>query len=602
MADTRDVREEIRSRVDILEVISEHVTLKRVGRNYMGLCPFHTEKTPSFSVSQEYQAYHCFGCGEHGDVFSFVMKVDGLTFPEALEKLAKRAGVDISRLQTQQFSQKDQLVRINALAASYYRELLRRVQTPMSYLKERGFADETIQEFRLGYAAPAWDGLTSFLTKKGINPADAARAGLLIKSERGDGYYDRFRNRIMFPILDIHEQVIGFGGRALSNEDQPKYLNSPETPLFNKTRALYGLHLARKKIAEADQAIVVEGYTDAIACHQAGFRNCVATLGTSLTREHISILSRFTKHIVLAYDADSAGVTAALRAASMFEEAGCDVRIARLPGGDDPDSMLTKGLTAEFAAAISQALPIVDYQLVTLIEKSDTTTPEGRADMLKAATRILAGIPSQIEREKYIRALARYHPNFETGTTKAEDHLRKDIDLIARRHQRNHIRDTSSGKQTTRRTALEKAELSILRALIRGEASATNITQELRPEDFSTEITKSAAEIVYGELEQKGTVSLTSLLENARDEVGQLLASITMQEEWEPITEKFLSGCVALVKRSKAKRLRTSDVLSPYRKGEILDIEEMLKKQGQRQMEQYLRETGKLPPVGEQEE
>jgi DNA primase len=401
VADSRFAIEEIRNRVSVLEVISGYVTLQRSGKNYKGLCPFHAEKTPSFNVSEEFHTWHCFGCGEHGDVFSFLMKIENLTFPEVLERLAQKAGVQLESFRPRETSRRELLARINSLAAGYYSELLRRTPVALEYLRGRGLADQTIEQFRLGYAPAVWDGLLKYLGKKSISPGDAAQAGLVLRNDAGD-YYDRFRHRIIFPILDIQERIIAFGGRTLA-EDQVKYLNSPETPLFSKNRSLYALNLARKSISDAGSAVVVEGYTDAIAAHQSGFTNTVATLGTALTLEHIRVLSRYTKKVVLAYDSDSAGMAAALRGASMFIEAESDVRIARLPGGDDPDSLLRKGKVAEFDAAISGALPITYYNLALLREKHDLSTPAGRTSFLKEAVRILAEAPTFIEREQYIK-------------------------------------------------------------------------------------------------------------------------------------------------------------------------------------------------------
>lgn len=596
VASARDAIDEIRTRLSILDVVSDYVTLKRVGKNHVGLCPFHAEKTPSFTVSEQFQTWHCFGCGEHGDIFAFVMKAESLTFPEALERLAKRAGVELERLQKRHSSRRDALREINEIAASYYRELLKRTPIAIEYLRRRGLADQTIEQFKLGYAAAAWDGLVSYLTKKGVNLAYAAEAGLLIKSDRDGGYYDRFRHRIIFPIFDIHEQTIGFGGRAIASDDQPKYLNSPETPLFNKTRALYGLNFARKKIAELDQAIVVEGYTDVIACHQAGFENCVATLGTALTREHINVLLRYTKRVVLAYDADSAGISAAIRGASMFEEAGCDVRIARLPGGDDPDSVLRKGLVTEFAAAISDALPIIDYRLAILMESHDLSSYTGRAEMLKQAVRILAEIPTSIEREKHIRKLARYHPNFETGTTRAEEHLRQDIELIARRRQSIKGIKTPINQWSKPKTAVEKAEISILRTLIRNEEGAQLIVEALSENDFSNDLTRTAAKAAFEAVRENGVVELNKIIGSVTAEVGRFLSELALREDMPPLNEKGLQDCIELIKKSKLRKMRTSDILAPYMKDGIIDASKDLREAAIRQAIELFRETGKVDP------
>lgn len=593
MGGSRDsVKEEIRQRVGILDVVSEYVSLKRAGKSSKGLCPFHSEKTPSFTVSEEFQTWHCFGCGEHGDVFAFLMKIENLTFPEALERLAKRAGVELERFESRRTSRKELLSRINSLAAAYYSELLKQTPAALDYLRSRGLADQTIQQFRLGYAAPAWDGFVGHVTKKDIRPNDAVQAGLVIRSDRGS-YYDRFRNRIIFPIFDIQERVIGFGGRALGDEE-PKYVNSPETPLFSKTRSLYALNLARKSIAENGHAIIVEGYTDAIAAHQAGFSNCAATLGTALTLDHIRVLSRYAKRVVLAYDADSAGMTAALRGAAMFDEAECDVRIARLPGGDDPDSLLSKGRVSEFEAAMSEALPIVDYKLAILREQYDLSDPAGRATMLKHAVRLLADVPAAIEREKYIRGLARYHPNFESGTTRAEEHIRRDVELFAKRRSGTGRKLSADGvpKPTT---ALERAERSVLSILIRGEAGAETIVGSLAPEDFSNETGRAAAVLLFDMFQEKKGIYLPDLLEIADENLGRYLSELAMRDEGPPVDEKALQDYVALIENAKTKKLRTSDVLAPYLKQGVIDSSEGPHGQTIEELEAFLRKSGKLP-------
>lgn len=590
MVDSRYAVEEIRSRINILDVISEYVTLQRAGKSHKGLCPFHTEKTPSFNVSEEFQTWHCFGCSEHGDVFSFLMKIENLTFAEVLERLAKKTGVELQRSNDRQTSRRELLSRINSLAAAYYAALLKHTPVAQEYLSKRGLADQTIEEFRLGYAAPAWDGLTRFLAGKKIDPADAAQAGLLIKGERG--YYDRFRHRIVYPILDIQEHVIGFGGRAIGEDDQPKYLNSPETPLFNKTKALYGLNLARKKIAAEGFAVVVEGYMDVIATHQAGFGHSVATLGTALTLEHTKILSRYTKKIVLAYDADSAGMKAALRGAAMFMDAEFDVRIVRLPKGDDPDSILRRGATAEFASALAEARPIIEYRLDLLRESHDLTTSDGRTAMLKEAVRVLAEIPSAVEREKHIRSLVHDHPNFDTGTTLAESDLRNDIEQLLRRRSPSAARPFSSGPSPERpKKGLPDAEKSVLRALIHGSEWAGMLLDILSEEDFSCEESRSAAAAVFAAVRAGGALSVPDLLQELDAESGKIISELTLRNDGPPLSEEALRDCAAWMKKARMRRLRTHDVLSPYMKdGKIVGgSPETIER-----LREFLRESGKV--------
>jgi DNA primase len=428
------------------------------------------------------------------------------------------------------------------------------------------------------------------LTKQNIDLNVAAQAGLVIRNERG-GYYDRFRHRMIFPILDIQERVIAFGGRAMG-DDQPKYLNSPETPLFSKTRSLYGLNFARKNIGDKGCAIVMEGYTDVITAHQAGYTNCVATLGTAMTVEHIEVLSRYTSKVVLAYDADSAGMTAALRGAALFNETDCDVRIARLPGGDDPDSLIRKGRVSEFDAAVSQALPIVDYKLAVLIERYDLSDPAMRAAMLNEAVRILAEVPASIERERHIRTLARYHPNFESGTTRAEDHIRRDVDMLIRRRSGAGRRNTPSGLPAPK-IALEKAEAAILCTVIRGEEFTEMILESLDPEEFSSDTSRKAAHIVFEMFKEKRGIYLPDLLEKVDKPVSKFLSELLVSDEGPPPTEKALQDYITLIKNSKLRRLRTSDVLAPYIKNGTIDPSRLPSDHTMEEYEVFLKKSGK---------
>ena len=581
------VKEEIRSRVGVLDVVSEYVTLKRAGKSHKGLCPFHSEKTPSFNVNEDFQTWHCFGCGEHGDVFTFLMKIENLTFPEALEKLAKRAGVTLEPTQGGEVSRKEVLARINSMAAGYYTDLLRKNTAALDYLHQRGLADSTIEQYKLGYAAPEWDGFMKYFAAKGGKAKDAIEAGLIASNEEGR-VYDRLRHRVIFPIFDIQERIIGFGGRAFG-DDQPKYLNSPETPLFSKTRSLYGLSSARKSITETDGAIVVEGYMDVIAAHQSGFLNCVATLGTALTQEHIKILMRYSRKVVLAYDSDSAGMKAALRSAAMFYEADCDVRIARLPAGDDPDSLLRKGKVAEFSAAMSNALPIVDYRLAILRDQFDLSTIEGRTELLKEAAKILAEIPSAVEREKYIRMITRYHPNFESGTTSAEEHIRKDVEAQIRRRQGSAAAPSAVGGPKSL-AGVQRAESALLKALIRGDM-AEAITQSLKPEDFTTDTSRAAAEAAFGMFREKRGIYLPELLDVVDQETGRFLSELAIGDDGPPISEKALQDYIALIENSKVRKLKTYEVIAPYMKDGSIDPKNWPK--GQAQVDEFLKRSGK---------
>jgi len=523
------------------------------------------------------------------------MKLERLSFPEALERLAKRAGVELDQTESHGPSRKEQLYAINSAAAAYYIEQLARTPVAMEYLRNRGLADQTISQFRLGYAAPDWEGFVQHLTKKGLNLEDAAELGLVRRNDRG-GYYNWFRHRIIFPIFDIQERVIAFGGRAFT-DDQPKYLNSPDTPVFNKTRSLYGLNFARKSISDEGGAVIVEGYMDLVTAHQAGFLNCVATLGTALTSEHIKILERYTNKMVLAYDADSAGMKAALRGAAMFEEAECDVRIARLPGGDDPDSLIRNGKSADFVAAITGALPIVDYKLAVLQERHDLSGPEGRSALLKDAVRVLVGVTTHTERERHIKLLARFHPNFETGTTRAEDHIRKDVEALIRQKMPQGSRFASNRVEIKIGTAREKAEKAVLSVILKGEGT-DEIFESLTPDNFSDEIRRSAATILFERFSADKGINLPEILETVDPDVGRFMSEMAMRES-EPITPQVLEEYISLIKNSKLKKARTSDVIASYMKdgtnAKEIDPSRWPLGRTAEEYEEFLRKSGRKP-------
>ena len=428
------VVDEVKNRIDIVELISGYVPLKKAGRNYKGLCPFHAEKTPSFVVFPDTQTWHCFGaCGTGGDVFSFLMQREGMDFSEALRELARRAGVPLSPPTPQSQAadqQREKLLDIHAAAAQYFRHLLLQSKEgalARDYLAHRGINSETSERFQLGFALNAWEGLKSYLTSRGYAEADLVKAGLLVKKEETGRTYDRFRNRLIIPIRDMRGRVVAFGARALNPNDVPKYLNSPQTPLFDKSRTLFGLDLAKQAIRSADQAVIVEGYMDVLSAHQHGHANVVAGMGTALTEAQLRLLKRFTKNFVLALDADTAGDAATLRGIHLARESldrepvpvptaqglirfegrlDADIRIATLPPGRDPDDILreTPDLWPQI---IESALPVVDFYLQVVSAQYDLTTAKGKNALVREVLPLLREISSQVERAHYLSQLAR---------------------------------------------------------------------------------------------------------------------------------------------------------------------------------------------------
>lgn len=400
--------EQIKQSANLAEVISRVVALKPAGKRLKGLCPFHPEKTPSFTVDPDKQLWHCFGCHQGGDVFHFLMKLENLTFPEAAAKLARAAGLEFRRGGDQRLtSERDRLTAINQAAADFYQRLLdsEEGQRARDYLEERGLTREVAAHFRLGFAPSAWDRLYRHLRQLGFPEEEILRAGLCVARPGGQGAYDRFRARVTFPIFNREGQVIGFGGRTMG-QDEVKYLNSPETPLFHKGRTLYGLDLAARAIAQQGHAVVVEGYLDAIACHQFGFEQAVATLGTALTIHHLETLRRLTERVYLALDSDSAGMAGGLRSRPLFEQVGLQALVVRLATGQDPDQFLRSQGAQAFAGAIEAAVPLVECELEAALAGFDPAREQDHPRMIRAAVEVLASIKSPIERTQHARRLA----------------------------------------------------------------------------------------------------------------------------------------------------------------------------------------------------
>ena len=384
------ILQQIRDRIGIVEVVGKYVELKRAGRTYKGLCPFHKEAQPSFTVSDERGFYHCFGCSAHGDIFRFLQEMENLTFMEAVEQLAQAAGVelpDVKRLgeeERRRLTENDRLYEANRAAQEFFqKELLRQPKTSVvvEYLKKRGVSREMEERFRLGFAPESWNALADALRKKGLSTHTLEKAGLIVPGGR-EGHYDRFRNRLMFPIVMQHDRIVGFGGRTLSADEPAKYINSPETPVFIKSNCLYGYHAARGEISRLDRAIMVEGNLDVVAMHQFGFPETVATLGTALTENHIKFLKRMTKNLILIYDGDEAGRKAMFRSLDLFLKESVNARAVVLPPNHDPDSFVR----AEGAEAMKELLAKSRYLFDIWLEQQysafSNSGPRGTSECL----------------------------------------------------------------------------------------------------------------------------------------------------------------------------------------------------------------------------
>ncbi|WP_324826006.1 DNA primase [Sinanaerobacter sp. ZZT-01] len=398
-----NVIEEIKSRCSIVDVIGRHVVLKKAGSNYKGVCPFHNEKTPSFVVSDAKQIFTCFGCGASGDVIEFVKRYHNLDFQGAVEKLAAEYGIELKKNQYDKESKKAIYYDINREAASFfYRSFTRTANPGIEYMKKRGMDAGTLKKFGIGYADEKWDSLYRHFMEKGTDIKLLLELGLISQSK--GRYYDKFRNRVMFPIINTRGKVIGFGGRAIADQT-PKYLNSPESPVFLKKNNLYGLNSARQDINKEDYAILVEGYMDVISLYKSGIKNVAASLGTALTESQASMLKRYTDHIILSYDADEAGQAATLRGMDILHRMGCKVKVLHIPDGKDPDEFIKKNGKDAFLQLVKKALPFASYKIQKLRQKYDLQSTEESVIFLQETAKFLRQL-SPVETDVYIKKIA----------------------------------------------------------------------------------------------------------------------------------------------------------------------------------------------------
>jgi len=493
---SQELVEEIRSRSDIVDVISGYIRLQRNGSNYVGVCPFHNDRNPSMSVNQPRQIYHCFSCGAGGDVFKFVMDYEGLTFPEAMRTLADRAGVELPRQEyseeaKQQADLKAQILELNRLAAKYYYYMLRQPvgKQGWDYLTGRSLSADTIKRFGLGYASKYSNDLYQYLKSKGYSDQLLKESGLMQADEKR-GMYDKFWNRVIFPIMDANSRVIGFGGRVMG-DGKPKYLNSPETRVFDKSRNLYGLNFARR--SRKPNMILCEGYMDVIAMHQSGFTQAVASLGTAFTQQQSVILKRYTNEVILTYDSDEAGVRAAMRAIPILKEAGLTARILRMEPYKDPDEFIKAEGAEEFQKRMEQAESSFFFELRILERQYDFREPESKTAFFREVSRKLLEFEAGIERNNYIEAVAdKYHLTY--------DQLFKMVSQTGKKLGDIQKAQKPAPLAKQRRKRAEDGSLRSQRLLIAWMSSDeklfANIIRYVEPEEFTDPICRKTAELL----------------------------------------------------------------------------------------------------------
>lgn len=493
--------EEVRMKNDIVDVISGYVRLQKKGSSYFGLCPFHNEKSPSFSVSRQKQMYYCFGCGAGGNIFTFLMEYENLTFVEAVQMLADRAGVELPKMEYSKEAKeradlKSVLLEINKAAAQYFYVQLKNEQgrTGYTYLKNRGLSEETIKAFGLGYSNKYSNDLYQYLKSKGYSEDHIRQAGLVSTDEK-NGVYDKFWNRVMFPIMDVNSRVIGFGGRVMG-DGKPKYLNSPETPVFDKSRNLYGLNRARS--AKKSYFLLCEGYMDVIALHQAGFTNAVASLGTALTSGHASLIKRYVQEVYLTYDSDEAGTRAALRGVPILKSAGISAKVIRMDPYKDPDEFIRNLGAEEFEKRIMNARNGFMFSLEILEREYDMNSPEGKTAFFRETARRLTGFEDELERSNYIEAVAKaYKVSVESlqklvTKTAISDGLAKPVERPKQ----------AASKPLKKEDAHLTSQKILLTWMIEDKRLFGAISQYIRPGDFTEELYRTVAEMLYEQYAQ----------------------------------------------------------------------------------------------------
>lgn len=551
--------EEVRSRNDIVDVISGYVRLTKKGSTYFGLCPFHNEKTGSFSVSPNKQMYYCFGCGAGGNVFTFLMQYENFSFPEAMEALAERAGIELPKQEMSAQAKKEAdkrqiLLEINKAAGKYYYMLLRSEHGKQAYeyFKKRELSDATMQKFGLGYSDKYSDDLYRYLRKLGYDDAILKESGLVSIDEVRGGH-DKFWNRAMFPIMDVHNKVIGFGGRVMG-DGEPKYLNSPETKVFDKSRNLYALNFARQ--TKKPQMLLCEGYMDVIALHQAGFDNAVASLGTAFTSGHASLLKRYTKEVYLTFDSDGAGIKAALRAIPILKEVGLTAKVINMKPYKDPDEFIKALGAEEYQKRIDAAENSFMFEIRILEQKYDMKDPEGKTAFQTEVAKKLLDFTTELERNNYMEAVAdKYHMSFEA--------LRNLVNQLGTQgglvKERTPLKSGLNEKKHKKEDGMKQSQKLLLTWLIEYDNLYDKIKDIITPEDFTEDIFRKVAELLY-EQKKSGTVN-----------PAQIISLFAEEEEQREVAELFharIHEVDSAAERDKALKetiLRVKDNSISYR-------------------------------------
>ena len=592
-----DIIEEVRQKNDIVDVVSQYVRLTRRGSTYFGLCPFHNEKTPSFSVTPGKQMYYCFGCGAGGNVYNFIMEYENYTFGEALKHLADRAGVELPKIEysrevREKAEQRAELLEINKQAAQYYYYQLRTEggKIGYQYLSGRGLSEETMRKFGLGYSDKFGGGLYTFLKSKGYSDERLRESGLFNVDER-HGMYDKFWNRVIFPIMDVNNRVIGFGGRVMG-DGKPKYLNSPETKIFDKSRNLYGLNIART--TRKKYLILCEGYMDVISMHQAGFTNAVASLGTALTSGHASLLKRYTQEVLLLYDSDEAGIRAALRGIPILRDAGVSSRVVNLKPYKDPDEFI-KNMGAEaFEERLGQASDSFMFRVSIAESEFPMDEPQGQNRFFERCAELLLELKDELERNLYIEAIVKKYRG-QYGVS-VED-LRKRVNTLALKGTpaENRTQPKTSGGQNKKKkeSASDQAQKLMLTWLVTYPGIFDKVAQYLNAEDFIVPLYKEVAQMLFRQREEEGQVNPAKLLNSFTDseeqrEVASLFNATIHLETQQEQDRAFADTLLRIKAESLAEKNRNLDPTDMAGLQQILREKKELEELGRKRQELHI--------------
>ncbi len=560
---SESIIEDVKSRTDIVEVISEYIPLKPSGKSFIGLCPFHDDSNPSLNVNPDMQIYKCFVCGAGGNVYTFLMKHEKMEFLEAVRFLAEKCNVTIAEATNADRElgvARDDLLKLNQSAVNYFHKILTNSapgKEALTYLKERGIKDNIIDSFKLGFSLPGWDGFLKAAGKAGFSTEIMFKGGFLKQSPKNqNNYYDSFRGRVMFPIFDIRGRPIGFGGRILeSSESDAKYINSPETPLYSKSRSLYNLNLAKEAIGKMGFAVLAEGYMDVIACFQAGVQNVIASLGTSLAEGQVRLIKRYADEVVIAYDSDNAGAAATSRGLDLLVKEGIKVRMINLSSGNDPDDFIRENGAEAFEELVSEAVDLVDYKLNKIQEQVDINSVEGKTRAVEDLVITLASFNTQLEKHEYVK--------------KCAERLNMEEDYIWQQ-----LEEKGAGKRVRRSTqptiksprkkggAREAIEQRLLECLIQHPEFIAQARSQLTREDFSNPGHAELAEVLWTSngSGEEGLDLGTLINKCVSDESQKIISGLLLQKDSPPDCEAVFIGCMKKMREFRGREFQRSIV------------------------------------------